>query len=323
MSDVPTEARQALLEAAGAARYAPSIHNTQPWRWVVHPDRLELYAATERQLQRQDPDAHMLLLSCGTALHHARTALDAGGWQYQVDRPAAGPLAAIHPGRQTAADPAAARRFALIPARHTDRRTVTDQPVEGTDLDDLVRVVEQQRCGLHLLSRDQVIGLAVAMERAQVAQAADERLREETSAWVGGDRASGAGVPDAAIPENAPLTTVAERDFGVAGTLAAGTGHDTAATYAVLYGPDDAPADWLRAGEALSGLWLTATERGINVLPQSSPVEVDFTRAELHRLLSGVGLPYLVLRLGTLGPARPGPARTPRLPVEQVVEVRD
>ena len=323
MSDVPTEVRQALLEAADAARYAPSIHNTQPWRWVVHPDRLELYAVTERQLQREDPDAHMLLLSCGTALHHARTALDAGGWRYRVDRPAGSPLAEIRLDRHTAADPAAARRFALIPVRHTDRRTVTDQPVGQPHLDELVRVVEQERCGLHLLSRDQVIELAVAMERAQEAQTADEGLRDEMSAWVGGDRASGTGVPDAAIPENPPLTTVAERDFGVAGTLAAGAGHDTAATYAVLYGPDDAPADWLRAGEALSGLWLTATERGINVLPQSSPVEVEFTRAELLRLLSGVGLPYLVVRLGTLDPAQPGSARTPRLPVEQVVEVRD
>jgi nitroreductase len=323
MSDVPTEAGLALLEAANAARYAPSVHNTQPWRWVVRPDRLELYAASERQLQRQDPDAHLLLLSCGTALHHARTALDAAGWRYAVDRPAAGPLAAIRLDRRAAADPAAARRLALIPARHTDRRTVTDQPVGRPELDELARAVDGEGCGLHVLDRDRVIELAVAMARAQQAQTADEGLRAETSAWVGGDRASGTGVPDAAIPENPPLTTVAERDFGVAGTLAAGTGHDTAATYAVLYGPDDAPAGWLRAGEALSALWLTAADRGISVLPQSSPVEVEFTRGELNRLLSGVGLPYLVVRLGTPDPAPAGPARTPRLPVEQVVEVRD
>jgi len=47
----PTQMKRAMLQAADAARFAPSIHNTQPWRWVVHPERLELFAVTDRQLQ--------------------------------------------------------------------------------------------------------------------------------------------------------------------------------------------------------------------------------------------------------------------------------
>jgi nitroreductase len=35
---------QALRTAAARATLAPSIHNTQPWRWVVRRDRLELYS---------------------------------------------------------------------------------------------------------------------------------------------------------------------------------------------------------------------------------------------------------------------------------------
>ena len=123
------------------------------------------------------------------------------------------------------------------------------------------------------------------------------------------------------MPEERPLTTVAERDFGTTGTLAAGSGHDTAATYAVLYGSGDEPADWLRAGEALNALWLEATEHAVSLLPLSSPVEVPFTRHELRRLLGDLGDPYLVVRLGALDPAHAGPAHTPRLPTEQVIEV--
>jgi len=50
---------------------------------------------------------------------------------------------------------------------------------------------------------------------------------------------------------------------------------------------------------------------------------VPFTRHELRRLLGGVGNAYLVVRLGTLDPAHAGPAHTPRLPTEQVIELVD
>jgi nitroreductase len=315
-----TQAR-ALLRAAEAARFAPSIHNTQPWRWIVHPGRLELFAVTDRQLSRQDPDGHMLLISCGAALHHARVALAAEGWRCAIDRPAGVPLATIRPTEHGPVEPTAIRHFEQMEVRHTDRRTVTDEPVTPAILDALARASERAGARLHLLRRDQVIELAVLVEHAQRAEGADEQLQAETATWVGGDRAAGTGIPDASLPEELPLTTVAERDFGTTGSLAAGAGHDTAATYAVLYGSGDEPADWLRAGEALNALWLEATEHAVSLLPLSSPVEVPFTRQELRRLLGDLGDPYLVVRLGALDPAHAGPAHTPRLPTEQVIEV--
>jgi nitroreductase len=314
--------QQALFQAAEAARYAPSVHNTQPWRWVVSADRLELFAAAERHLQTQDADGHMLQLSCGNALHYARVALAAEGWQHEVDRPADSPLAVIRPTRQEPARPEAARHFQTLHVRHTDRRTVSDKPVGPDVVQALIHAVEQEGSRLHLLDRDEVIELAVLVEHAQKAQATDERLQAETATWVGGERADNTGVPSSVLPTEQPRTTVAERDFGTSGTLQAGEGHDTAATYAVLYGSGDEPVDWLRAGEALSALWLTATERGAAVLPNSSPVEVPFTRHELRRLIGHLGFPYLVLRLGTFGSEHAGSGRTPRLPVEQIIEVR-
>jgi hypothetical protein len=63
----------------------------------------------------------------------------------------------------------------------------------------------------------------------------------------------------AVLPARPQRTTVPGRDFGTAGTLPIGPGHDRAA-YAVSYGDDDEPESSLRAGEALSAAWLTATE---------------------------------------------------------------
>jgi nitroreductase len=317
------ERRRALLQAAEAARFAPSVHNTQPWRWVVHGDRLELSAATQRQLPVQDPQGHLLLLSCGTALHHAQVTLDAVGWRYRIDRPAGSPVAVIHPTEPGPIDPAAVRHAQMLSLRHTDRRTTSDDPAGPDLLDRLVGAAERAGARLHLLRRDQTIELAVLMEHAEKAERADERLQAETAGWVGDERPDGAGVPTNVIPEELPQTTVAERDFGTPGSLPAGPGHDSAATYAVLYGSGDEPVDWLRAGEALSAIWVTATEHGAGVLPLSSTVEVSFTRRELGRLLGEVGHPFLVLRIGMLDPQHAAPPRTPRLPVDQVIEVRD
>ncbi|MEV6303936.1 nitroreductase [Actinoplanes sp. NPDC051861] len=315
------EVTRALVQAADAARFAPSIHNTQPWRWVVRDGRLELHGVAERQLTAQDPDGRMLLLSCGTALHHAQVALTAEGWRFEVERPAAEPLAVLRPVEREAAHPEATRHLQMLQVRRTDRRTVTDDAVPADTLRHLIKETEEGGARLHVLDRDQVIELAVAVEHAQKAEDTDDRLRSETARWVGGDRDEGTGIPASALPEEVPLATVAERDFQTRGTLKAGGGHDQAASYAVLYGSGDDDADWLRAGEALSRLWLAATEQAVSLLPLSGPVEIPSTRHTLRGMLAGTGHPFLAVRLGTLDPAESAPPRTPRLPAGQVIEV--
>ncbi|MEU4557048.1 nitroreductase [Actinoplanes sp. NPDC023936] len=329
------EVKKALVQAADAARFAPSIHNTQPWRWVVRDGQLELFGVAERQLTEQDPEGRMLLLSCGTALHHAQVALDAEGWRYEVTRPespdspdspeAPGdrPLAVIRPTDREAIRPEATRHFQMLQVRRTDRRTVTDDAIPESTLAFLVKAAEEAGARLHVLDRDQVLELAVAVEHAQKAQDTDDRLRAEMATWVGGERTGDTGIPASALPEELPLTTVAERDFQARGTLPAGDGHDRGATYGVLYGTGDDAVDWLRGGEALSRLWLTSAEQAVSLLPLSGPVEIPSTRFALRRMLGDVGYPFLALRLGSLDPAHSAPPRTPRLPAGQVIEIAD
>jgi nitroreductase len=318
-----TAAARALELAADAARYAPSIHNTQPWRWMVRAPALELYAERSRQLSGADPAGELLLLSCGTALHHAQVALDAEGWRYEVDRPAGEPLAVIRAVESGEVDPAAMHHFQTTLIRHTDRRALTDEPVDAATLDAVRSAAEQHGARLHVLRGNEVIDLAVAVEQAGRIESLDQRQLDDLAAWVGGNRQSGTGVPDTAIPVETPSATVAERDFGRSGALDAGSGHDMAAVYALLYGDSNEPIAWLRAGEALSAAWLAATEAGLSLLPFSAPIEVPATRQALRRSLSGVGYPYLAMRLGMPDPEHAGPPHTPRLGVDQIVEVVD
>ena len=308
----------ALAEAAELARYAPSIHNSQPWRWRVRDGVLDLYLASERLLAVTDPDGRLAVLSCGAALHHARTALAAEGLSTQVTR-LPDPGEPAHLARLVVTGPVpvsadAVRLVQTVRVRHTDRRPVTEEPVTPVEVGKVRAAVEAEGIGLHLLRRDEMIEMAAAASYAQRTESADEAWQAELAYWTA------AGMPDEVIPAQPTQTTVPSRDFGHPGTLSVSADHDRGASFAVLYGPEDERVNWLRAGEALSAAWLAATEEGVSLVPLSATVEVAYTRVALGRLLGGVGWPYLVLRLGHADPDHPGPVHTPRLPPEQTIE---
>ncbi|WFF03676.1 nitroreductase [Micromonospora sp. WMMD964] len=313
----------ALAEAAATAGHAPSVHNTQPWRWRVLPDALELRSVADRQLAASDPEGRLLAISCGAALHHARVALAAQGWRAVVERrpdPRDSELVArlTDPDR-VPADPDAMRLVQCMQVRHTDRRPVSDEPVPTTALEQITRAVTDEGGRLQILDRDQVLELAAAAGQAHAVEAEDPELRAELAYWT--NRAgAGTGLTAEVLPEQPPQTTVPGRDFGRPGSLPIGPGHDQAAVYAMLHGDEDVPDGWLRAGESLSAGWLTATRLGVSVVPLSAVVEVPGTRQTLRQLLSGIGFPYLVIRLGIADPAHAGPPHTPRLTTAQVVD---
>jgi hypothetical protein len=315
----------ALAAAARLAGLAPSIHNTQPWRWRVTGSALQLWAVRDRQLPITDPLGRMLTISCGAALHHARIALAAEGWQVAVHRlpdPAQPDLLAEATVRhRIEVTPEAVRLLQTTRVRRTDRRPVTDIPVDPEAIEHLRRVAEREGARLHILRRDEVIELAGAASRAQRVEGLDPAWSEELAYWAGGERRHGLGVPDASIPSQPPPTTVPDRDFGATGTLPIWPGHDREAVYAILYGDEDTSLAWLRAGEALSAVWLEAMPRGLTVLPLSAAIEVPQTRSVLQRMLAGLGQPFLALRVGVGDAEHVGPPPTPRLPAEQTVEI--
>jgi nitroreductase len=323
----PTDAQSvthALGEAATAAGYAPSIHNTQPWRWRQIGKVLDLHLDRARVLHITDPDTRLATLSCGAALHHARVALAAQGWRVAVvrlpDRADPDHLAQIHVERRAPLDPPSILDLRTIPLRHTDRRPVTGEPIGTVQLTAITAAVTAESTSLHKLTRDQVLELASAADHAQRVQADQSAWQAELAYWTGGRRPAGTGIPDAAIPDRATRTTVPGRDFGHHGDLPVTAAHDKTAVFVMLYGPADEPLNWLRAGEALSAGWLTATQYGVSVLPHSAPIEMIGTRQAMRVILASTGHPYLLLRLGRIDPVDPGPPHAPRLPADQTID---
>jgi hypothetical protein len=72
---------------------------------------------------------------------------------------------------------------------------------------------------------------------------------------------------------------------------------DDPGVYSVLYGESDSAQAWIRAGEALSALWLEASRQGLSVSPSSSVVELRGGRAVIRSLLPPDATPYLAVRV--------------------------
>ncbi len=309
---------EGLADAIAAAGFAPSIHNTQPWWWCLDGDTVNLYLERSRVRTVTDPDLRLATLSCGAALHHVRTVLAAEGWRVTVTRmpDAADQDHFAHLRVEQAAPPDrdAVRHVRAIPLRHTDRRPVTGAPVGSEDRRAITASVQAEGAWLHILYPDQVLELVDAAGRAQHTDTGEPVWQAELAYWT---EPADTVARRAAVAEHGVPNVVAGRD---AGGAAISFRHDRTALFAILHGRIDDSRDWLRAGEALSAGWLTATERGISVLPLSAPIEVTGTRDTMRRFLSYLSHPFLVLRLGTVDAADTEAPYDPRLPADQIIQ---
>lgn len=320
------QATRALARAAVAARRAPSVLNSQSWRWRIADTTAQLRADRERQLTTIDPGGRLLTVSCGAALHHFRTALAGTGTLAEVTRlpDPADPdlLAVVRVTGFAAAEPAAVRRQQAMALRRTDRRPFADIDVADEALERLRAEAEENGGHLHLLRPDDVVTLAVAADRAATVEFADPAYRAELADWTT-RAADGDGVSAATaghrLPRPVPVRDLAP---GVRAGSAAGTELvDRRARYALLFTDADDPQAWLRAGEALSALLLAATMERLAVSPLSDVVEVPAARRLLHDLLGGVGYPMLALRVGVPEDSRPPAAN--RRPATQTVDIAE
>ena len=134
----------ALRRSAVRATLAPSVHNTQPWRFELRPPTLSIVADRSRQLRVLDPTGRQLTISCGCALFNARSSLAASGFGVEVERfpdPASSALVARITAREAGGgtvDPIAALDN-VIDLRRTNRRRFADDAVPAEVVESLQR----------------------------------------------------------------------------------------------------------------------------------------------------------------------------------------
>ena len=128
---VPIPADQVNYLIATAAR-APSVHNTQPWRFRASDYAIDLYADPCRKLQ-VDRDGREMVISCGAALFGLRLAVRALGYLPIVepfpDPPKLRLLARVRIGGAAPMTPLERQMLEALPHRHTHRGAFAPGPL--------------------------------------------------------------------------------------------------------------------------------------------------------------------------------------------------
>ncbi|MDT4940462.1 MAG: hypothetical protein QOJ34_551 [Pseudonocardiales bacterium] len=318
-SPVASTQTATLRRAALRAIRAPSIHNSQPWDFVLSDDCLEIHADPSRRLEVLDPRGRQLMISCGCAVLNARVAIAADGYApvtqlfpdpanpNNVARVRVGPLRPA--GREAALD-------RVIERRRTNRRAFMGAPVPASLVRKFAEVVAAEGAVLvPITSNDHRAAVTELTELAASLENQDPRYLAEILAWTTDDprkpdgvqagSAAYVGTPDAVV---SPIRSFDPRGMG---WLPMVTEFGPAECLLLLCSDDDSPASWVRAGQALERLWLEITDRGYWASPLTQVIEVREAHDRLCDELRLTAYPQVMLRVGNAPEAFGTPRRHP------------
>jgi hypothetical protein len=306
---------------------APSSHNTQPWRFRLRGDRLEVLADRTRRLPVVDPHDRALVISCGAAIGMLRAAMRRFGRKPEIallpESDAPDLLARV--GLGTGHDPTETdeARFAAIARRRTTRLRFEPATLPSGLEKSLVDIAEADGAEAIVVPdagrKAKIADLVAEGDRVQFA---DPAFRRELGAWVHSRRRSSRdGMSGAAFGMPDKLSAVGGlviRTFDMGDGIAAKDAEIAAGSPALLLvaTPGDEPRDWLLAGMAHAEMLLAVTAEGLTAAYLNQPVEVDHLRPRLRAAAGASRIPQLLLRIGR------GPAIAPavRRPAEAVIE---
>jgi nitroreductase len=325
----PAAAAEQARLLAGNARYliataarAPSIHNSQPWRFRVDADAVELWADPARRT-RDDAIGREMLISCGAALFGLRLAVRSLGHLPVTDLlPDPSQLRLLARVRVATGARAIAlnelerRMLAAVPHRHTHRGPFLAEPLPPGLLAGLQNDALTEGATLAFvgdgLPADRLARLVAAARRADL----DPGERAGIRRWTRSQRNPAAdGVPATALVAGTAAAEpgrLPQRDFDLGRDLGLlpGGGAPPAATAILLTAGDRRP-DWLRAGQALQRLLLHAASAWVFASLYTQPLENPLTRELIRDELRLPGDPQMLLQFGRAVSAASTPRRPP------------
>ena len=317
-----------ITAAIELACRAPSLHNSQPWRWVASSTSVDLLVDPQRKVTSTDRSGREAIMSCGAALDHFRVAMAAVGWDTNVDQfpnpsnldhLASIDFASVNyvaQARHDRADAILRRRTNRLPFR-APKHWASFEPVLRSSFDnDLVT--------LDVLGADVRPRLAEASRLTEALRRYDDLYHHELDWWTSPLRES-EGIPESALVSESdgrrvdvnrrfPIDPLDERS-------SAGTYDE--AKILVLSTPRDTRVDALNCGEVLSAILLECTMAGLATCPVTHITELEASREMIRDLTSGpAAVPQVLIRVGIEPKDELAPEPTPRRPLNDVLEIR-
>ncbi|MGW4371861.1 Acg family FMN-binding oxidoreductase [Nocardia takedensis] len=328
MSDgepLPGPDRAAVSAALRLAGRAPSVHNTQPWRWVLRGDELQLLRDDRYLLEVADPAGRQLVISCGAVLHHARTAFAAAGWHTDTE------LFPDHDTRDLLArvrfrpwpDPPheVLARAQAITRRHTERSPMSEPQHWDRLLPTLTQPARRHDVDVDVLDDSARPRLAVASEQAAAIQRYDMGYQSELRWWTGHSRPGEGIAPDSLPTQTDAANTPIKRPFPTA-EHASGPDIEDRSRLVALSTAGDTPVNWMQTGAVLSALLLQCTVEDTATCALTHLTELPAARHVVAGLIEGHRTPQVLIRIGTVPATRDSDRTlTPRRPIEDYLTI--
>jgi hypothetical protein len=321
---------EVIRDAVRVACRAPSLHNSQPWRWVLAGDTVSLFADPDRVVRATDTSGREALMACGAVLDHFRVAMAAAGYVANVDR-FPNPNNRLHVASidfaplQFITDGHRQRANAIL-LRRTDRLPFAAPPDWDPFELELRDTVRSDRVRIDVVPDNLRSKLAEASQLTESLRLYDSSYHAELDWWTAAFEVS-EGIP------HSSLISAAESDRVDVGRTFPVTHHrerrpevdEDHAKVVVLSTYDDTPHSVLRCGELLSAVLLDATMVGLATCTLTHITEVPASRAIVADLIGQSSqdiTPQALIRVGRAPSLEDVPPPTPRRPVADVFEVR-
>src|SRR5215213_1882183 len=282
---------------------APSIHNTQPWRFSVAEDRILVFSDQLKWVEVADADQRELHISIGCALENLIISAEHFGYGHQVHY-----FPRTTDGKQfteliltPGGGPSSLRSrdlFDAILVRRTNRERYEARAVSEEDERRLQACFIEEGVTLYMTSEPEIRREADALVgRADAIQFSDPAFREELAYWMG---RGVFGTPWLF----ARLSQMAASYLDL-GKYVAKKESDLlmgAPVLAVICSEENDRESQVRVGQAFERMALTAAALGIGIQPMSQLLQVPDTKAELAQLIGCANsFPQQSFRLGYAG----------------------
>jgi len=306
---------------------APSLHNSQPWRWVADDGGLHLYADPSRIGHHTDSTGREVIISCGAVLDHLRVAAAGAGWQTATERfPNSNDSNHLASIRFWPIDFVSDHERALADAikhRRTDRLPFAAPP-NWDEFETLLRsAIVDHAAYLDVIDDDGRPALATVSRLTEQLRQQDASYEAELLWWTGYTDPH-EGIPPTSLVSDAEDARVdVGRHFpgGVQGHRRPGIDRDHSLVL-VLSTYDDSRDNVLRCGEALSTVMLECTAAGLATCTLTHMIEIHSSREAVRRLIGRVAEPQVLIRVGAAPQHEWPPLPTLRRDVSDVLEIR-
>ncbi len=319
---------EVIRDAVMLACRAPSLHNSQPWRWVAEGATLQLWADHCRAMTATDHTGRELMLSCGAVLDHLRVAMAAAGWESATERfPNPDepdhlatlqfrPIEAVTAAHQLRADAIRRRRTDRLPFGAPAAWPALQLVLCGT--------VNPYDVLLDVVADDDRPQLAEASQLTETLRRYDTTYLSELRWWTSPFESDATHVPESALVSTSEAARVdVARAFPPAGggQRRSAIDHDRS-KIVVLSTYDDEPWNVLRCGEALSAVLLECTVAGMATCTLTHMTEMAESRNIIAQITGTAGQPQLLIRVGRSPAHDQHVEPTPRRPLTEVLEIR-